>query len=68
MKKKGIIIAVICIIAAAATVFAVMKLTKGKADDASDEELVYTELVSTFMGGEISGENRYMGIFVIILY
>lgn len=62
MKKKGIIIAVICIIAAAATVFAVMKLAKGKADDASDEELVYTELVSTFMGGEISGENRYMGI------
>lgn len=62
MKKKGIIIAIICVLVAAAAVFAIMKLTKGKSDGSSDEELVYTELVANFTDFGLSGENRYMGI------
>lgn len=62
MKKNGIIIAIICILVAAAAVFAVMKLTKGKSSGSSDEELVYTELVANFSDFGLSGENRYMGI------
>lgn len=62
MKKKGIIIAIVCLLVAAAAVFAVMKLTKGKSNDASNEELVYTESVAYLTDTGLSGENRYMGI------